>query len=400
MTAGPRPVADLPASDANSGAAQGPRRILVSGYFGFGNTGDEAILAALASLVSQVAPDARLVALSADPVGTRQLGIDAVQRLDIPAIWAELRRASLFISGGGSLLQDVTGPGSVPYYTGLMALARLAGTPAIMLGQGVGPLRHGASRHLVGGVVSRLQAVTVRDEASASLLVACGVPADAIEVTADPVLALPPAADHVVEGIWARLGLDPGRPVVAVSLRPWRSWTEQGLKTLSAVLAQTASDWHAQVLLLPFHHPDDRWLLDELAQCLAARPEPQRPPLLMLEDVLSPAEMMGLLKRVDMVLGMRLHALIMAAAVGTPCVAVVYDPKVEAFARQAGFPALPSVEAVREADALANLLREAWATRLEARQVLAAKAEGWRIKARRNVEVALSVARPGVVRGG
>jgi polysaccharide pyruvyl transferase CsaB len=366
--------------------------VVVSGYFGFDNLGDEAILVALAELLAEQAPEARLVALSADPPATRRIGIEAVHRLDLPAIWSELRRASLFVSGGGSLLQDVTGPGSVPYYLGLMALARLAGTPAMMLGQGVGPLQGAVSRGMVGGVVSRLQAITVRDAASAALLEACGVRAEAIEVTADPVLALRPAAPHLVDRVWDDLGLAPGRPVLAVSLRPWRTWTEQGLKSLSAVLGQLASEWNAQVLLLPFHRPDDRWLLDELHQCLAARPEPHRPSVVVLEAALSPALMMGVLQRVDLVLGMRLHALIMAAAVGTPCLALVYDPKVEAFAQQAGFPSLPSVEAVREAEVLASTLRTAWSQRLDTRSVLGERAEAWRHRARRNVEIALRVA--------
>ncbi|MEB3328650.1 MAG: polysaccharide pyruvyl transferase CsaB [Candidatus Sericytochromatia bacterium] len=396
MTAGSNPLA-APAP-ATRGDAPGPARVVVSGYFGFDNLGDEAILTALAELLAEQAPEAKLVALSADPPATRRLGIEAISRLDLPAIWTEMRRASLFVSGGGSLLQDVTGPGSVPYYLGLLALARLAGTPAMMLGQGVGPLQRASSRQLVGAVVSRLQAVTVRDDASAALLEACGVRASAIEVTADPVLALKPASTAVVDRVWDDLGLTAARPVLAVSLRPWRTWTEQGLKSLSAVLGQLAGEWDAQVLLLPFHRPDDRWLLDELAQCLDARPVAQRPTTVMAEAALSPAEMMGVLQRVDMVVGMRLHALIMAAAAGTPCVAVVYDPKVEAFAGQAGFPVVPSVEAFRESEVLADTLRGAWLGRLEARTLLKERASAWRQRARRNVEVALGVAEQRQVR--
>lgn len=374
-----------------------PLRVVVSGYYGYNNLGDEAILTALTQQLRAVGgPEGsvEIVALSGDPAATSAaLGIQAVDRLALPAVWRALRRADLFISGGGSLLQDVTGLGSVPYYLGLMRLAKLAGTRTMMLGQGVGPLGLPTSRWLVGRVVRGLDAVTVRDEDSRELLVRCGVPRDRIELTADPVLALAPASADRADAIWQRLGLTPGRATIAVSVRPWATWYERQLKAFSAVLAQRAEAWDAQILLLPFHRPDDEPLVDELRYCLETRPDAHRPQVAVLEEALAPQDMMALLGRVDLLVGMRLHALIMAAAMATPSFGIVYDPKIAAFADQAGFPTIESVTALEESDRLAALLQRAWEGRTAARAELVLRQAAWHEQARRNAEVAVALAR-------
>ena len=374
-----------------------PLRVVVSGYYGYNNLGDEAILAALTQQLQAAGGGERsvdIVALSGDPAATTAaLGIRAVNRLALPAVWQALRGADLFISGGGSLLQDVTGLGSVPYYLGLMRLAKLAGARTMMLGQGVGPLGLPTSRWLVGRTVRGLDAVTVRDEDSRALLVRCGVPRERIELTADPVLALAPAPVASAEAIWRRLGLDAGRATIAVSVRPWSSWYERQLKAFSAVLAQRAAAWDAQILLLPFHRPDDEPLVEELRYCLETRPEAHRPHVAVLEEALTPQDMMAVLGRVELLIGMRLHALIMAAAMATPSFGIVYDPKIAAFADLAGFPTVESVTALEESDRLAGLLHRAWEARQASRAELQRRQVGWHALARRNAEVAVALAR-------
>ncbi|MGB4338553.1 MAG: polysaccharide pyruvyl transferase family protein, partial [Bacillota bacterium] len=114
-------------------------RIVVSGYHGMGNTGDEAVLEAFLQGVRKVLPQARLTVLSGDPESTeRAYGVDSVSRTHLPSIVRALRDADLLVSGGGSLLQDVTGPFTVPYYTGIMLLAYLMRVPVAVYAQGLG----------------------------------------------------------------------------------------------------------------------------------------------------------------------------------------------------------------------------------------------------------------------
>lgn len=388
--AGREPAAELRATRG---------RVILSGYYGYNNLGDEAILTAIVQQLRSLEPDLGIVALSGDPARTsRALGVESIHRLDMPGIFQALREASLFISGGGSLLQDVTGLGSVPYYLGLVKMAQLLKVRTMFLGQGIGPLNLPTSRWMVGQVARQLDAIAVRDQGSRELLASCGVPIDRITLTADPVLALDPAPAERVDAIWRSLGLEAGKPVIAVAIRPWSDWFERQLKAFSAVLAQQATAWNAQILLLPFHRPDDEALNEELRYCLETRPDEHRPHVVELEEPLMPDEMIGLLARVDLLVGMRLHALIMAAASAVPSVGLVYDPKVKAFADLAGFPTISSVSALEDSSRLDAVLTSVWADREGVRAALRDKQTQWRGQALRNAELAIDCVRNAHVR--
>lgn len=336
-------------------------RVVISGYYGFGNLGDEAILA---TLVQQLGPHADLVVLSADPARTAvEHGVRAVGRTDLSAITGELRGASLFLSGGGGLMQDVTGPFSVAYYAGLLKLAQMMGVPTMVFAQGVGPLSAPFNRFLVKAVFRKAKTVTVRDQASIDLLARMRVPADRLVLTADPVLCLVPAEHGRIEQVWAATGLRSDLPTLGIAIRPWYTWFERQFKAFSTVISHVASSTGAQVLLLPFQQPGDERITEELRDCLAYRPDEQAPRVAMLHELLSPQEMLGLIGRLDMVVAMRLHAVIMAAASGVPAVGIAYDPKVAHFSEPWGFPVIPSVEALQDAGVLEETLLGLWRDR-------------------------------------
>lgn len=359
-------------------------RIVVSGYYGFGNLGDEAILA---TIVQQLGDRCELVVLSADPAQTEAaFGVRAVSRMDLKAITRELRGASLFLSGGGGLMQDVTGVVSVPYYGGLMLIARLLGVPNMVFGQGVGPLSQPFARTLTRIAFKTAKALTVRDQASYDLLRELGIRKDRLTLTADPVLCLEGAPAERIDAIASAMGIEPGRPTIAVALRPWHTWYERQFKILTSALTHVAVENDAQVVLLPFQLPGDERITEELRACLEYRPEGRHAPVAQLRTPLSPAEMMGLIGRMDLVVGMRLHALIMAAASGVPAVGLVYDPKVAHLCSQWNFPAVPSLSDLDDARSFEDLLRSAWAAREPRAALMAGMSEAWRAKARLNFE--------------
>lgn len=358
-------------------------RILISGYYGFGNIGDEAILA---SLVQQLASRVELVVLSADPATTAvEHGVRAIGRTDLGAIAAELRGASLFISGGGGLMQDVTGPLSIPYYTGLLTLARVMGVPTMFFGQGVGPIRGQLNRRLVGFAARAARAVTVRDEASYQLMRSLGVPESRLALTADPVLCLRPVAQNRVREIREQIGLA-DRPTIGIAIRPWMSWFERQFKAFSAVVSELSVATGAQILLLPFQQPGDERITQELRDCLSFRPQDHAPTVAMLNHPVSASEMMGLIGSLDLIVAMRLHALIMAAAQTVPAVGIVYDPKVAHLCAQWGFPTVASVEELADADEFRQLTLGVWERREGFERVLSAQADQWRAKALGNFE--------------
>jgi polysaccharide pyruvyl transferase CsaB len=322
--------------------------IFLSGYYGYANAGDEAVLASIIEHLASEAP-ARISSL---PVQDRHFTVTAgdvaqAQALHGPhseragwklsciarqaprALAQGIRSCDLFISGGGSLLQDVTSVRNIVYYTGLIRFARLARKPVMIYAQGVGPLRQSISRKLARAALQNASAITVRDEASRDLLAQIGVRRE-VQVTADPVWALPslPTSAPNLQGQTGKTWM--------VSLR---SWTEGG-RGFGSALAQAARAQGARLQFLPMQPQHDgpliRKYLQEHAGALGA---PDGSEVLDTQGR-HPSEIVAMTAGAHVMIAMRLHALIFAASRGVPCVAVNYDPKVEALARIMGAPCL------------------------------------------------------------
>jgi len=350
-----------------------PARVLLSGYYGFANAGDEAVLAGLILSLRAVDPRLEITVLSTNPRETELVhGVRAVHRYRPKELLPALARTDLLLSGGGSLLQDVTSAHGIVYYLGVVRLAQLLGKRTMFGAQGLGPLGRARSRTLVASVANRLDAVTVRDPASADLLREIGVSRPPIEVAADPALLLGP--DTVAP---------PHPHTYGVALRPWR-----GQETLAARLADACREAlpQAHPVLFPMQPQTDTLIGEQFASLChqqgRARLVSPSSGLTALTQAISACELM---------VGMRLHALILAAAAGVPSVALSYDPKVAAFMAQSGQE--DAVCDLSQADkaALPMLLSKHWAARAERAQALQTRLPVLRALASRTAEVAVSL---------
>ena len=299
-------------------------RIALSGYYGCGNTGDEAVLAGIVeSFARRAGPQAaQFTVLSQNPHDTEQRhGLRAVDRMSLSAVRAALKECDLLLSGGGSLLQDTTSVRSLVYYLWIARMGLAAGMPVMFYAQGIGPLRRKLSRFLTRAVANRVAAITVRDPGSEDLLRRIGACKPSIEVTADPAFALRPALDDRVQDIRTRAGLEPGRTSVGVALRPWGSVSVEGLAAACDAVVESTG---GQVVFIPMQPPGDVSISTAVAAAMK-RGDSAR----IVQEPLLPREALGLVGSMDALLAMRLHALIFAAAAGgVPVVALSYDPKV------------------------------------------------------------------------
>ena len=302
------------------------QQFAVSGYYGCGNAGDEAVLAGIReALARRSGGAARLIALSQRPEETTKLhGLRAEDRMNFSALRSVFRESDLLLSGGGSLLQDTTSVRSLLYYLWVARLALNTPIPLMFYAQGIGPLRRAMSRTLVRMVANRAACITVRDEASARLLVALGVSNPRIEVTADPAFALTPAAPEVVAPLLRAEGLPTDRPLIGVALRPWGGAGASPVAGYARLLTELARQTEAQIVLIPMQTPNDVDFAAEVAQKTDA---PTNFPI--LRGDYAPEVLLGIIGQMQSVVAMRLHALIFAARTGVPPFALSYDPKVE-----------------------------------------------------------------------
>lgn len=321
-------------------------RYLVSGYYGEGNLGDEAVLAGILQEVSRHDPEARFTILSFAPEDTRRRhGVKALSTSlrDPETLLAALGDSDLLISGGGSFLHeadfDLYGRSfllregklrPVPYFLSVIFLARARGLPVLWYAQGLGPLHTRTARCLVALAAARSQAVTWRDRDSAELAARIGARAPLELVVPDPAYALEPLPPDTVAGAVAAAGVPAGRPYLAACPRPWLGRTGYR-ESLTAALARVGEELDLHILLVPLQERTDGPLCQELAADprLTGRAS-------VLRGVEEPAALAGILGGAALCVTMRLHAGILAASAGAPAAVIDYDPKVRAFARQTG----------------------------------------------------------------
>jgi polysaccharide pyruvyl transferase CsaB len=304
--------------------------VVVSGYFGFDNIGDEAIIYSMLTLWRKLFPKGEFIVLSSNPARTKNLyQIKAANRWRFKEVKRAISASDLLVSGGGSLLQDVTGLKSLLYYLGVIWLAKYLKKPVFFYAQGVGPVQSITGRYLLRRVVNQVDLITVRDEESAQALKEMGVNRPAIYVTADPVFGL---TDEVlneelnltlVKELLDKYHLDQSRPTVGFCLRLWPDLKEaQERIFIQAGEILRREGW--QVIFLPFHYPADLGLSQRLARAFT-------PPAAIIEERLTVPQLLAIMTRLKLVVGMRLHALILAAVLGVPFVGIAYDPKITRF---------------------------------------------------------------------
>ncbi len=308
--------------------------IALSGYYGFYNTGDEAILEVIIDFLQRQLPGVEVVVFSADPGHTRRTyGVEAVSRTHMSSIVRTLRRADLLISGGGGLFQDITSFRSVVYYLGIIELAMLMDKKVAVFAQGMGPLHHRMAMKWVKRVLDRVDLVSVRDPFSARFLEELGVKRE-VRVTADPVFSLTPASQEEIKAFWRTQGIwkEQKQLQVGIALRPFLHVTPFGVDILETIIKACIyleEEYGARLIFLPYHLQKDLPLARQVASRLSRQS-------LIMDRTLSAREVMCLIGGLDLLVGMRLHALIFAAVSGIPFVALPYDPKINAFLSRMG----------------------------------------------------------------
>jgi polysaccharide pyruvyl transferase CsaB len=359
-------------------------RFLLSGYYGFGNLGDEALRDVIVRELRTRYPYATLDVLSAQPGATaHELGVEATPRADLGAVKRAIESADVVLSGGGGLLQNSTSLKSLVYYAGIIRTAVRAGKKTMIFAQSVGPLDF-LGKQTVRECCKGLGAATVRDERSRQLLTSI-LPDVPVVRAADPVFLYDPPEEPVD---LASLGLGPqSDPLVVVAVRKTAHFSDVATLVAAAV-DRLAERYGARVAFIPF-----AGISDAEAATIVIRKCRSKPALVALDSLDAVA---AAIARARVVIGVRLHALILAVRLNVPFLAIPYDPKITGLTDDIGYPLAPLWDLgpripPAAAEALAD---EVWSRHDELAQHLAAEACEQRRLAEQNFTVLERLLRP------
>ncbi|MEK3918566.1 polysaccharide pyruvyl transferase CsaB [Paenibacillus sp. FSL K6-2393] len=324
------------------------QKLVISGYYGFRNSGDEAVLKSILTALEEESQRSNItiepIVLSGDPESTTAMyGVRSVHRMKLKEVREALKESDGLISGGGSLLQDATGLKSIPYYLGVIKLAQWLKKPTFIYAQGIGPVNRKIFNPMIKSVFKACTYVSVRDEQSADYLRGLGLQWNQIHVVPDPVMGLPLPETKVERSAGAvsanaanqanrvepSTGGHTKLPVIGVSVRFWESDRKE-LTAIAAGLKKLCSKRAVHLRFLPFHLPVDeqasRFLMEMLGDVTSKGSE-----ISITEDLTDPQLMLEEVSKCDLVIGMRLHSLIYAASQYVPPVGISYDPKIDQF---------------------------------------------------------------------
>lgn len=299
-------------------------KILISGYYGFNNIGDESILRTVIDNLREKLPDVDITVLSQDPELTAEkYAVKSVRRMSLPDILRAVRRCDLLLSGGGSLLQDATSGRSILYYLFILRLAQLLGKQTFIYSQGIGPISTPRNRRLTASILRRADGIVVRDAKSRDLLLEIGVPERLVHVTADPVIRVKKPDPALGLRILEREGCPKRRLTVGWAVKA-RKPNREFLREVYRCILWLREEYGADSVLIPFFYDEDVGVCEAVAQRLEGKAGCLR------QKYLS-EETLSIIGCMDVLVGVRLHSLIYAAVMGVPMIGVSYDPKVDSF---------------------------------------------------------------------
>jgi len=253
-----------------------------------------------------------------------------------PRFWLqtlrEVKNLDLLIIGGGGLLVDLY-PRWPIYPLLFTAMAKLAHTPVMFYAVGAGPIKHFRGKIYFTIATNLSQAITVRDTRSFRTVQKMLVNKRKLHLAADPAFCLRQPQKRKTKS--------KEKPQIAIStvaiFRPgdWPTPNQRLYEiytTRMAELAKTLADTlPAQITFFSTNCPQD---LLTAADILKKVPLPEEHISLLSDCSLN--GVCNFLPNTDLVIGTRLHSMILSAACGVPIIALSYQEKVETCCKDMG----------------------------------------------------------------
>jgi polysaccharide pyruvyl transferase CsaB len=290
--------------------------LLVAGYLGFGNFGDELLWQTFCEQMKTRLPELRLAVILGKDSRIPDFMADKVESISRSCrfrILEELLSCKALVFPGGGVLQSATSFSSLVYYSLLIFIARSAGAKILLPAQGFGPWGENIEKHsrffrYLHNTLESADYISVRDQNSLDALNEVG-DFNHIPITAD-------LAFLARSGVNARIYAPEGALRVSIVLRKSVAESESIAKSFIQIAEEVENLQINPVALQP--GDEEVWKNAGWTKDIVSF------------DGKNPVEA---LLDCDLVVSMRLHGCIVATIEAIPWIGIAYDPKVSGFAR-------------------------------------------------------------------
>ncbi len=330
-------------------------RVLLSGYFGFGNTGDEMIFEVLKERFSLMGYDVLSL------VKTRK-NHNEYNRYNLIDILNAVKASGIVVSGGGGLIQDSTSSKSFLYYIFILLLGKVLRKKTVIFAQGIGPIKKAFNRWLLGKVVNSVDLITVRDSLSKDTLLKCNVKKE-IYITADLAALFNKMKETILDNeryvIFSVVGIE----------------NEAIEKRLTQIIFSISDFTSLPVYILPLFPEKDTRISEKLSKYTNTK----------LLKGLSKENIAYVVSKAEFLVGSRYHSILLSAMFSVPFFALAYDPKVKSLSDEIGMKCYDLYTFSPEE--FVNAFSEAFSNRNNLKEKISVKIQDLTRNAERNFEL-------------
>ncbi|MGI6145591.1 MAG: polysaccharide pyruvyl transferase family protein [Peptococcia bacterium] len=325
--------------------------ILIMGYYGLGNVGDEAILAGIIASLEKNIEDVNIYVITNSPIETKELhNVHAVpqsfkkgsriffkkqiKEKEYKGIIKAINNCDVFILGGGSLLQDFK-VYYLPIFLSLVKLAQSKRKKTVIYGIGAGPIETTLGKYLCNKVLNNTDIVTVRNSSSKKALEKCGV--NNVIQTVDPAFALDLPDDDLIIKVLSKQNINNTNGIISTTLHHklynddlYRKTNGANIdiakrrKIMAEIYDHLIQNYNQDVMFIPTEKNDQKGYL-EVRKIMNNKNT-------IVPDYSSNYKyVLSLLSVSNILIGMRLHSIILATILGVPFIALSYSSKVKSF---------------------------------------------------------------------
>lgn len=359
------------------------KKILVAGYYGYQNSGDDAILHSICHDILQLKLETSITVLSNQPrVTMGEYPVQAVDRFNLRAVIEQVKLCDVLVMGGGSLIQDLTSTRSLYYYLGILWMAKFYKKPAMLYGNGIGPIHRWYNKPLTTLTLNGVNTITLREHLSKEILTKLHVTKPLIEITADPVFNLELAQNVDTSEFYEIEQVPSDKPIVGVLFRSW-SHEDSYTRKMAKVCDSIVEKYDYNIVFVPMKYPADLIVAFEIMKKMKHEAT-------VIEQHYNEEKLIGFMGEMRFILSMRLHGLIYGALKQVPIVGFNYDPKVEYYAKELDIPIVEDMRHLH-VDKIMDQIHEIEVNRETVTARMAFRVDELKQEARRNREYLLQL---------
>jgi len=311
---------------------------IISGYYGFNNIGDDAMLRSIIDNLKLQKPDISILVLSKKPEETSQnYSVSTINRQDILAVYFAMKQTKLFIYGGGNIIQDSTSTRSLMFYLGMAWLAKKLKLKVMFYANGIGPINKLRNAEFSRKILNKADIITVRERLSFNELKKMGITKPKIVLTADAAFSVQLDNSTQLEEIFTSEGIPTDGNYAGFSVRKCPGFEKHQHVKYEQTIAEIADYIYMKYNLKPIFIPMEYHADIVTIQNIISKMKTDG---YIISHNRSVAETFSIIRKMDIMIAMRLHALIFAAYMNVPILGISYQPKVEGFLEYVNQPSV------------------------------------------------------------